>query len=301
MTMKTNTFDAARRAFNSTARATIREVDDGHLMQEVKQADVHHQETPTNFERMQHLGFTSVPLKQDEDQQQQQPQQGGTGNGAGGAQQNKQPQGPAAEAIILYIGGNREHPVAIGIDDRRVRPYGMKPGQGAHYSPDGSGQMVFHKADGLYVVTLDDQQDSSGQSGSGAGAGGSGGTQQQQTRVLSLRHVEKKKQSRKIQKSQPGQGGQQGQQQQSDYKHEGDTVNVEVRLSKGRIEFRAGDGVVGYYDVANQKWTLYSGSESNSVVVDKQHTHIKHGSNAIFVDDGGCWSTSPIELKSDTS
>ena len=41
------------------------------------------------------------------------------------------------------------------VDDRRVRPYGMSEGEGAHYAPDGSEQMVLFKENGTYVVSLD--------------------------------------------------------------------------------------------------------------------------------------------------
>jgi len=50
-----------------------------------------------------------------------------------------------------------------------------------------------------------------------------------------LRHVDKKKQSREIKKGEEVQ----------EHKHEGETVNLEVRATKTRIEFRAGNDVVG--------------------------------------------------------
>ena len=49
-----------------------------------------------------------------------------------------------------------------------------------------------------------------------------------------MRHVDKKKQSREIKKGEEVQ----------EHKHEGETVNLEVRATKTRIEFRAGNDVV---------------------------------------------------------
>jgi hypothetical protein len=42
MTIRTTLTDTTRKARMSTARATIREFDDDHLMQQVKSADVTH-------------------------------------------------------------------------------------------------------------------------------------------------------------------------------------------------------------------------------------------------------------------
>jgi hypothetical protein len=43
----------------------------------------------------------------------------------------------------------------------------------------------------------------------------------------------------------------------------------------------------------------FGNDDNKSMRVDASHTHIKHGGNAIFVDDGGCWSTVPIQIKAD--
>src|SRR4029077_10182394 len=101
-----------------------------------------------------------------------------------------QPTGPAAEAVMLYLGGSRSHPIAM-VDDRRVRPYGMSEGEGAHYAPDGSEQMVLFKDNGTYVVSLDGKsvKDPQGKS----------------TRMASLRHVNKSMQTHKIDSQQSGQ------------------------------------------------------------------------------------------------
>jgi hypothetical protein len=59
-------------------------------------------------------------------------------------------------------------------------------------------------------------------------------------------------QTHKIEKKAEGQ--QQQQQKKEEKKHEGDSVNTEVRFTKDRIEFRAGDAVVGYYEKSSETW-----------------------------------------------
>lgn len=315
MSVRTTLAQTRRVAGMTLSRATIREFDDDHLIQEVKQADVHYSESPTAFERWQPVGMTAFPIKQQEDQQKK--KDAGKDFPPGEDWNHEQPTGPAAEAVMLYIGGQRSHPIAM-VDDRRVRPYEMSEGEGAHYAPDGSEQMVLFKENGTYVVSLD------GKSVKDPKAN--------KTRFASLRHVTKKMQTHKIDKKQD-QGSQQsggaaqaqqfadssssGQQQKEKYKHEGDSVNTEVRVTANRIEFRAGDKLVGHYDKGSNTWEIYEsggkcklhidGSKitcqyqdnSKSMRVDANHTHIRHGSNMIWVDDAGCWSSVPIEVKVD--
>jgi phage gp45-like len=311
--MRSTLTDAARKARMGMARATIREVDDNHLMQEVKYADVYHSETPTDFERWQMVGMTAVPVKQQQDPNQKTaaaPPDTETGDW-----NHNQPTGEAAEAVMLYLNGSRSHPVAI-VDDRRVRPYDMSEGEGAHYAPDGSEQMVLFKANGTYVTSLDGTSVADKQT--------------KQTRFASLRHVNKKMQTHKISSSQQqsgsngsaapaardaSSGGQQ--QQQQKYKHEGDSVNTEVRVTAGHIEFRAGDTVVGLYDKGSNTWTINESGGNFKVIidggkilcqyqdntqsfrVDAQHVHMRFKGNKIWCDNSGCWSSVPINLKDD--
>ena len=232
--MRATTTIAARRAMQTVSRATIREVDDNHLMQEVKQADVHHGETPTDFERWQMVGITAVPLKQEQKKQAK-----ATPNPdiTQADWNHDQPRGQAAEAVMVYPGAVREHPIAI-VDDRRVRPYGMKPGRGAAYAPDGSEQMVYFHQDGTFVVSLDGKsvEEPNGN----------------RTRMVSLRHVTKDMQTHKIEE---------GQQQQEEYKHEGKTVNTEVRCTADKVEVIAG-GVKAVYTKSTDTWVVTAGSHT---------------------------------------
>jgi phage gp45-like len=231
-TVRTSLPDVFRRTMLGVSRSTIRSVSDDHLVQQVDHADVHHSETHTDFERFQHLGFTAVPMPQDKEEGQQQGQQQGGGTQANGAPRpnfnHNQPQGKSAEGIIVYVGANRDHAVMIAMDDRRHRPYGLKPGEGAHYAPDGSGRMFLHRDGGTYMVSCDDGS---------------------KKRPASLRHVAKQKQSREIKKGQ----------QQSDFKHEGETVNTELEALADRVNFRMGSDVKGFWDKGTGH--LYVGAE----------------------------------------
>jgi hypothetical protein len=295
--MKTNTNDAARRSQTSISRATVREMDDQHLVQQVKQADVYHSETPTDFENFQPIGFTSYPVKQKQDQQ---GQQGGGGGGNGGRKSgdwnNNQPKGEAAEAIMAYINGSRSHPVCIGVDDRRIRPYQMSEGEGAHYSPDGSGQMLYHKADGVYLLSLDDQSSSGGGGQSlisqyaeeereARGLPRDG--QQQQTRKVSVRHVAKQKQLRKVDPN-----------DKKKFPHEG-SINTAMELTAQKIEYSDGGTNVGHYDRGGKDWLHHDGSgATHSMRADQGHSHIKHDGAHVWAN-GVCCKSMPFIVKPD--
>ena len=330
MVMRTSTEDAARRAQTSMSRCTIRGCDDGHDMQEVNQADVMQSETPTNFERWQQVGFTAYPKDQTNQQQPQGSGQSGaasgSGNGSGSSGDGvtgfnaNQPKGPAAEGVMLYLNGSRSHPVAAMIDDRRVRPYGLKQGESAHYACDGSGQMLYHRLrgdanDGLYLLTCDQQQQSADGSrvlpidlvtynGLARDRAGNvlrnkdGSERQAAARFVSVRHVNKQPQPRNSQAL--NQGGQsQARNGGANYKHEGDSVNTEARFTSNQIQFYDGDNQVGYYDRTKKQWNLNLGKGKGTVVADDKHAHIVFSNNSIWVDGDGCWSSLPINTKSD--
>jgi len=222
----------------NSGRATIREIDDEHLMQEIKKADGMYSETHSNegtsLERFQMVGLTAVPLKQFEEEQGSQQGGGGQqqGGGAEGGQFNdKQPKGKAAEAVMLYLNGSRSHAVGL-IDDRRVRPYKMKPGDASLYHAAGTEQKVYISDDGAFLLANNNPTAVKGA--------------QSKERFASLRHVSGEKQKRELKKGE----------QVPDHKHEGQTVNLEIRCTSSRIEFRDGDSVVGFYDKGSKKWSF---------------------------------------------
>ena len=221
------------------ARSVVDKVDDGRLMQEMS-GNFMKGETRSKVECPQNYGFTScvLPAKKGKDGQIE----------------------DSAEAFISFMGGNRSFPVAAIMDDRRHRPMGLKPGENAQY--DDIGQMTLMRRNGLFLLTLDGEDENQSQSGGGAAPkAAQGGDTEKKTveRMVSMRHVEKKKQER--QKPGQAQGGGAGEQQtkqakHDDFKHEGESVNTEIRCTKNRIEFRAGDNVVGYYDKGQDTWFL---------------------------------------------
>ena len=233
------------------ARSVVDKVDDDKMMQEMN-GNFMKGETRDRVESPQNYGFTSVvlPAKKGKDGQIEE----------------------SAEAFIGFQGGNRSFPVAYVMDDRRHRPYGLKPGENAQY--DDIGQMTLMRRNGTYVLSLDSEDESQQQQSGGSGgatpaqqAESGGGKGKVVERMVSIRHVEKKKQERKKNSEQEqgdGQaggapaaraetGGQSGG-QSKEHKHEGEKVNTEVRLTKNRIEFRVGEKVVGFYDVKDDKW-----------------------------------------------
>ena len=89
------------------SRAVLQLVDDSLRMQGVQVVGFAG-ETLDRVERFQNYGFTSVPHGPDDD--------------------------GAAEAIVLALGGQRQHPVVIAVDDRRYRPTGLADGEVALYT-----------------------------------------------------------------------------------------------------------------------------------------------------------------------
>lgn len=53
---------------------------------------------------------------------------------------------PGADALVLRLGGNSDHPIIIGIDDRRARPTGLAGGEVCLYSHQ-TGHRITLKAD----------------------------------------------------------------------------------------------------------------------------------------------------------
>jgi len=87
------------------ARAVVHLIDDAAKLQ-LLQVEVLSGETRDQVERFQEYGYTSCPL-------------------------------PGAEAVALSIDANRNHMVAIKVDDRRYRKTNLKPGEVAMYTDEG--------------------------------------------------------------------------------------------------------------------------------------------------------------------
>lgn len=89
--------DLSRRIANIVARAVVQLVDDAKKLQ-LLQVGVLAGETIDDAEHCQPYGFSSVPLA-------------------------------GAEAVVVFPNGDRSHPLAIAVSDRRYRPTGGQAGQ----------------------------------------------------------------------------------------------------------------------------------------------------------------------------
>lgn len=108
-----------RRLSSMVARAVVQLVTDSGDLQRV-QIGVLDGEVIDDAERFQQYGFSSVPL---------------TG----------------AEAVVLFPGGDRAHPLVIAADDRRHRPTGLADGEVAIYAESGASVVI--KASGDIEAT----------------------------------------------------------------------------------------------------------------------------------------------------
>ncbi|MCD9821208.1 phage baseplate assembly protein domain-containing protein [Bradyrhizobium japonicum] len=253
--------DMAGRAMHHVVRLTMNKANDNPMMQELS-FDGMVKEGRKIVERLQSFGMTSMPMPRDDQQ-----------GGGGGGESNMK--GPAAEGIAVFLGGMRNHPVIIGMDDRRHRPMGLKAGESAQY--DHQGQMTLIRKNGMFMLSLDDEGE-----GQQPGAvmlrdaeGRATGKSEKQERMVSLRHVTKKKQDREkggspeknlqtwidagwdYLRASPDERAEKARApNHEDYKHEGEEVNTEVRSTKNKIEIFDKDQVVAVYDRQSGQWTF---------------------------------------------
>lgn len=94
-----------RRLDNLVARAVVKVIDDSKKLQ-LLQLAILDGETRDLCERFQEYGFTSVPLA-------------------------------GAEAVVVFVGGHRDHPLVLAVDDRTKRKTGLQPGEVALYTDEG--------------------------------------------------------------------------------------------------------------------------------------------------------------------
>ena len=107
------------------ARGVVTLVKDSLKMQGL-QLSVMSEEGKDGIERFQNYGVTSVPH-------------------------------PGAEAVVVFLGGNRDHGIAIAVDDRRYRIKGLQNGEVAIYTDeDQSGGHRVHMKRGRVVDVICD-------------------------------------------------------------------------------------------------------------------------------------------------
>ena len=123
---RSSTRNASDRVALTAARGTLEEADDRPLMQEVRVRLFHNEEADT-VEHFHPYGFTAIPKKPTKD----------------GQKLRK------AEAVVVFQNGNRSHPLAIVIGDRRYRLKAGKEGEVAIH--DDQGQKVHLTRTGIVV------------------------------------------------------------------------------------------------------------------------------------------------------
>jgi len=95
-----------QRVMSMIARAVINSLSDTDGGYQNGQVSILDNEVRDNTARLQEYGFTSVPLQ-------------------------------GADAVIVFVGGNRDHGLIIATDDARYRLQGMKNGEIALYTDEG--------------------------------------------------------------------------------------------------------------------------------------------------------------------
>lgn len=106
------------RVANMIARGVVKLVDDSQKLQ-LLQLSVGPDEVRDQVERFQQYGLTSLP-------------------------------DAGAEAVVVFVGGARDHGLAVAVDDRRYRVSGLASGEVVIYSK--AGQTIWLKADGTIEI-----------------------------------------------------------------------------------------------------------------------------------------------------
>jgi phage gp45-like len=101
------------------SRAVVQLVDDSVKMQ-LLQVGILTDEVRGGLERFQDYGFTSVPLE-------------------------------GAEGVALFVGGRRDHGIAIAVGDRRYRVRNLESGEVAVYDHTGS-KIVFKASGDIQII-----------------------------------------------------------------------------------------------------------------------------------------------------
>jgi len=264
----------AFRAFSAGgARSVVDKVNDGTLMQEMA-GNFMKGETRDGVEAPQNYGFTSVVAD--------------AVKGADGMISE------SAEAFISFIGGNRSFPVAAIMDDRRHRLKELEKGDTALFGLKEWGQQFHINKLGMFlsgnvdrkirIGLVENDDHNKGQQQSGASAG----TQAAGPGVSALATGDGSTGGSSA-------GGQQSQ-AKGQKKLYDKTAETEIEVTKDKITIKRGKG---HCVVTNDAVMTYYNDDTISTRVDSEHAHIRCGSNRIFVDTSGCWSTSPINIKVD--
>jgi phage gp45-like len=300
------------------ARATVNEVDDSKLMQE-HISEFLYQEKREKIETPQNYGFTSVCMDADKDKD---------GNVTA-----------SAETFITFIGGNRSFPVSAAMDDRRHRLNSLEKGDAAMYRLKDDRQQIHMTKDGTFVSTRDDKimrvalvpkkDDQQQQQG--------GGQQSNSQKYGQKNCLDDNKNNSKTFWEQNedfyvirrgngwiivtdqyvhiynGSGGDQLTEPDKskhgshtyitdDHVHtftkDGDNMS-HVYLTKDHIHLYSDKGHL--YISKDEVVTTWgpTGDESISTKVDANHAHLRYKGNTVWVNNGGCFSSVPMQTAAD--
>jgi phage gp45-like len=268
------------------SRATIGTIDDAKHMQESNKCQGMRGESWGRMEAPQNYGFTSVVADADEDSK--------TGMVK-----------DAAEGFISFMGGNRSFPVMGVMDDRRHRLMDLAKdaakGAVAIFGQKDWGQQFLNTKDGMFmtgnmekkirtalVKNKNGQQQQGGSGGSGAGSKMAG------TFGVEIGTLADGGSSGSGSGGSDSKGqGEQKKGQSTLHKEESDTFH---EISKDNHHLARGSGNVKIEDKSIT--THYKDDKISTRVTDK-HVHIRYQDFRIFVDEGGCWTTKPIQIKDD--
>jgi len=290
MVTRTSLRNASQRAQSYASRATLRELNSKPQWAEAKFIDVFPGETATDVEYAENYGGTSVPAKQDEEEDKEQPQQqqqaGDGGSGTPG-EENEQPKGDAAEAIVLYLNGSRSHPVIISVGDRRHRLLELEEGDVAQHRLKDDRQQMLYSKDGTYISTRSDkvmrialvekqsdQQQTPAQqqqaNGAGGGTSGSGGGTQKKKKTMGQKSAKDDNKKSQVALEQNG---------TQTYSQHGQSYGTQKGGSDSTIH--------------------YEKDKKKSAQTTDKHVHIRFKEHRIFNDEDGNWCTSPLLVKKD--
>jgi phage gp45-like len=183
----------------------------------------------------------------------------------------QKPNQKKAEAVMVFTGGNRSHGALLVVGDRRYRIKGLAEGEVALF--DDQGHQVHITRDGIVVSAPSGKKIVS--------------------QIMKGENAPKPTTGQGEAKN-LGQGKQAGQEALASL-----TLTKDSWVVKHPTQIEIGVGGNKVF-IDKDKIICQFGDDANkSMRVDADHTHIKHGDNAIFVDKDGCWSTVPIETKLD--
>lgn len=284
MVSRTSTKDAGRRSQSSMSRGTLRKTNSKSLWNELD-IDVLKGESPTGVEWVENYGSTVHPAKQDEDEDEGKKkkgkQSGGTEGGSAGTV-GEQPEGDAAEPIVGYMNGARDHPVVLAVGDRRHRLKELEEGDVAqHRLKDDRQQMLLSK-DGTYISTRDDK-------------------------IMRVALVPKEPPPEQQQGQQQTRGagpgeGQQGGKQKKTYGQKSakdDNKKSQVALEQNGKETFSQHGQFYSSVRGGSDSSAYYENRKKSAQATQDHVHVRFEDNRIWVDKEGHWSEMPIQQKKD--